>query len=108
MNCTPTKTEISKMGVSLASLRIILFLMHAKYNGWTHWLVIKRSPCSHLFVPASINSLGFRGNGSRSGAPIDRIVVVPLKVLPASIVPSAGRYAGEMWNTYGFALHWQP
>ena len=42
-NCIPIKTETSKMGVSFAILRMILFLMHAKYNGWTHRLVITRS-----------------------------------------------------------------
>jgi hypothetical protein len=33
MNCSPIKTEPSKIGVSFANLRMILPFIHANYNG---------------------------------------------------------------------------
>ena|SRR5215469_4630360 len=37
-NCIPRKTKRSKIGINLASLGMILYLMHAKYIGWTRCL----------------------------------------------------------------------
>src|SRR3974390_986341 len=49
-NCIPIKTKTRKMGVSFASLGMILFLIHGRYNGRNYWLVIDRSFWSQLFV----------------------------------------------------------
>ena len=51
-NCIPIKIETSKMGVSFANLRVIRFLMIAKYNHWSDWLVTTISGRSHLIVTA--------------------------------------------------------
>jgi len=42
-NCIPIKTEPSKTGMSFASLRMIRYFMLARYDDWSHGLVMLRS-----------------------------------------------------------------